>query len=64
MRSALLRLARVVTPNIPEAEVLSGMAIRSLDDMREAGRADPAARAARGDRQGRPSRAARRRRIC
>ena len=26
MRSALLRLARVVTPNMPEAEVLSGMA--------------------------------------
>ena len=37
MRSALLRLARVVTPNVPEAEVLSGMAIHSLDDMREAG---------------------------
>lgn len=37
MRSALLRLARVVTPNVPEAEVLSGMAIHTLDDMREAG---------------------------
>ena len=36
VRSALLRLARVVTPNVPEAEVLSGLSIRSLDDMREA----------------------------
>lgn len=34
----LLPLARIVTPNIPEAEVLAGMAIASLDDMREAGR--------------------------
>ena len=38
LRSALLPLAHVVTPNIPEAEVLAGMPIRSLDDMREAGR--------------------------
>lgn len=37
MRTVLLRLARVVTPNVPEAEVLSGTAIQSLDDMREAG---------------------------
>jgi hydroxymethylpyrimidine/phosphomethylpyrimidine kinase len=37
MRVALLRLARVVTPNLPEAEVLSGLSIQSLDDMREAG---------------------------
>ena len=29
---------RVVTPNIPEAEVLAGITIRSLDDMREAGK--------------------------
>lgn len=35
---ALLPLARIVTPNVPEAEVLAGMAITSLDDMREAGR--------------------------
>ena len=35
---SLLRLARVVTPNIPEAEVLAGITIRSLDDMREAGK--------------------------
>ncbi len=38
IRVSLLRLARVVTPNIPEAEVLTGMTIRSIDDMRAAGR--------------------------
>lgn len=38
LRTALLRLARVVTPNVPEAEVLAGMTIASLEDMREAGR--------------------------
>jgi hydroxymethylpyrimidine/phosphomethylpyrimidine kinase len=32
LRRQLLPLARVVTPNIPEAEVLSGSAIRSLED--------------------------------
>jgi hydroxymethylpyrimidine/phosphomethylpyrimidine kinase len=31
-----LRLARVVTPNIPEAEVLAKMPIGSVADMREA----------------------------
>jgi hydroxymethylpyrimidine/phosphomethylpyrimidine kinase len=36
LRWTLLRLARVVTPNIPEAEVLAKMSIRSLADMREA----------------------------
>src|SRR5918992_1485275 len=36
IKSTLLRHARVVTPNIPEAAVLSGVAIRSLDDMRRA----------------------------
>jgi hydroxymethylpyrimidine kinase/phosphomethylpyrimidine kinase len=36
MRWTLLRLARVVTPNIPEAEVLAKMSIGSLTDMREA----------------------------
>jgi hydroxymethylpyrimidine/phosphomethylpyrimidine kinase len=36
LRSALLRLARVVTPNIPEAEVLCGMTIKSVSDMRVA----------------------------
>jgi hydroxymethylpyrimidine/phosphomethylpyrimidine kinase len=38
VRTALLRLARVVTPNVPEAEVLAEMSIRSLADMREAAR--------------------------
>jgi hydroxymethylpyrimidine/phosphomethylpyrimidine kinase len=32
----LLPVARVVTPNIPEAEVLSGLRIRSIDDMKKA----------------------------
>ena len=34
----LLPRAHVVTPNVPEAEVLAGMSIESLADMREAGR--------------------------
>jgi hydroxymethylpyrimidine/phosphomethylpyrimidine kinase len=34
----LLPRAHVVTPNVPEAEVLAGMSIASLADMREAGR--------------------------
>jgi hydroxymethylpyrimidine/phosphomethylpyrimidine kinase len=38
IRKELLPLARVVTPNIPEAEVLAGTSIRSVGDMREAGR--------------------------
>ncbi|MEM4903586.1 MAG: bifunctional hydroxymethylpyrimidine kinase/phosphomethylpyrimidine kinase [Desulfurococcaceae archaeon] len=32
----ILPLARVVTPNIPEAEVLSGMKVRSVEDMERA----------------------------
>jgi hydroxymethylpyrimidine/phosphomethylpyrimidine kinase len=36
MKSELLERALVVTPNIPEAEALSGMAIRSDADRREA----------------------------
>ncbi len=36
IRSELLPLAHVVTPNIPEAETLTGMSIRTLDDMRAA----------------------------
>jgi hydroxymethylpyrimidine/phosphomethylpyrimidine kinase len=36
VKATLLRLARVVTPNVPEAEVLSGLSIASLDDMRRA----------------------------
>jgi hydroxymethylpyrimidine/phosphomethylpyrimidine kinase len=35
---ALLAHAHVATPNIPEAEVLAGMPVRTLDDMHEAGR--------------------------
>jgi len=38
VRASLLRLARVVTPNIPEAEVLTGLAIGSREAMREAAR--------------------------
>ncbi len=38
LRDGLIPRATVITPNIPEAEILSGIApIRSLDDMREAG---------------------------
>jgi hydroxymethylpyrimidine/phosphomethylpyrimidine kinase len=37
LRTALLPLAHVLTPNIPEAEVLADCRIRSLDDMRRAG---------------------------
>lgn len=35
-RSLLFPLATVVTPNVPEAEQLTGMKINTLDDMREA----------------------------
>ena len=38
VRWTLLRLARVVTPNIPEAEVLAKMSIASVADMKEAAR--------------------------
>lgn len=38
VRWTLLRLARVVTPNLPEAEVLAKMSIGSVADMREAAR--------------------------
>jgi hydroxymethylpyrimidine/phosphomethylpyrimidine kinase len=38
MRTALLPRAVVVTPNLPEAEVLAGMAIRSAHDAAEAAR--------------------------
>lgn len=36
LKEALLPLAWVVTPNIPEAEVLTGMSISSLEDRKEA----------------------------
>lgn len=39
LKERLLPLATVLTPNIPEAEVLSGMAIRTPDDMVSAARA-------------------------
>lgn len=38
LRNLLLPLATVVTPNMPEAEVLVGMPVRTLDDAREAAR--------------------------
>jgi len=38
LRAELLRLVRVVTPNVAEAEALSGRRIGSLDDAREAAR--------------------------
>ena len=38
LRTTLVRLARVVTPNIPEAEVLAEMPIQTVPDMREAAR--------------------------
>jgi hydroxymethylpyrimidine/phosphomethylpyrimidine kinase len=38
VRASLIPLARVVTPNVPEAEVLAGMRIASRGDMREAAR--------------------------
>jgi hydroxymethylpyrimidine/phosphomethylpyrimidine kinase len=38
MRTELLPRAQIVTPNVPEAEVLARLRITTLDDMREAGR--------------------------
>jgi hydroxymethylpyrimidine/phosphomethylpyrimidine kinase len=38
VKAHLLKLAEVVTPNVPEAEVLGGTTIRSIDDMRDAAR--------------------------
>lgn len=38
MKKYLLPLAKVITPNIPEAEVLTGMSIQSLSDKQEAAR--------------------------
>jgi hydroxymethylpyrimidine/phosphomethylpyrimidine kinase len=39
VRGRLLALARVVTPNAPEAEVLTGLTVRTPDDARRAARA-------------------------
>ena len=36
MKTELFPMATIVTPNIPEAEVLSGMEVKSIDDMRHA----------------------------
>jgi hydroxymethylpyrimidine/phosphomethylpyrimidine kinase len=38
LRLALLPLAHVITPNVPEAEVLAGRPIRSVDDMHDVAR--------------------------
>jgi hydroxymethylpyrimidine/phosphomethylpyrimidine kinase len=38
LRETLLPLAALVTPNVPEAEALTGAAIRTLDDMRRVAR--------------------------
>jgi hydroxymethylpyrimidine/phosphomethylpyrimidine kinase len=38
LKQHLLPLAEVVTPNVPEAECLSGMSIRTTEDMKEAAR--------------------------
>jgi hydroxymethylpyrimidine/phosphomethylpyrimidine kinase len=48
IREYLLPRAALVTPNIPEAEALTGITIRTLDDMRQAARrlCDMGARAA------------------
>ena len=37
LKSELIHKADVLTPNIPEAEVLAGIEIKSVDDMRRAG---------------------------
>jgi hydroxymethylpyrimidine/phosphomethylpyrimidine kinase len=39
VRRTLVPLARVVTPNVPEAEVLTGTAVRTVDDAVAAGQA-------------------------
>ncbi|MDX2112584.1 MAG: bifunctional hydroxymethylpyrimidine kinase/phosphomethylpyrimidine kinase [Alphaproteobacteria bacterium] len=39
LKNTLIPLATIITPNIPEAEFLSGMTIGSTDDMPEAARA-------------------------
>ena len=39
LKRRLLPLANVVTPNVPEAEALAGMFIKSPEDMRQAARA-------------------------
>ena len=38
LKAKLIPIAKVVTPNLPEAEILSGVKIRKLDDMIQAGK--------------------------
>ncbi|MFH1943311.1 MAG: bifunctional hydroxymethylpyrimidine kinase/phosphomethylpyrimidine kinase [bacterium] len=38
MREALIPVATLVTPNIPEAEILCGMPVRSVEEMKDAAR--------------------------
>jgi hydroxymethylpyrimidine/phosphomethylpyrimidine kinase len=38
LKRELLPLAAIVTPNLPEAEVLAGIPVRTMDDQREAAR--------------------------
>ena len=64
VRWTLLRLARVVTPNIPEAEVLAKMTITSLADMTRGGAAHRDAEAGGGGDQGRAPRRARKWSTC
>ena len=39
LKNRILKAATVITPNLPEAEVLTGMTIETLDDMTRAGEA-------------------------
>jgi hydroxymethylpyrimidine/phosphomethylpyrimidine kinase len=39
LREKLIPVAKIVTPNIPEAEILAGMSIKSLEDMERAAEA-------------------------
>jgi hydroxymethylpyrimidine/phosphomethylpyrimidine kinase len=57
----LLPLAAVVTPNIPEAEILSGRAIRTPEDMAAAAEVIRRRLRLRGPAQGRPQRQRRQR---
>lgn len=38
LKAKLIPLAKIVTPNLPEAEILSGIKIKKLDDMIQAGK--------------------------
>ncbi len=62
LRAELLPRARIVTPNVPEAEVLAGMTIASVEDMRAGRGPDPRAGPARRTGEGRTPRGRRQRR--